>query len=107
MSSAIEEMNHGLEKNFLVFDENEMIVGVLHELFILEAIKKKDSEGPVIEYMSQTFEEVNPEISLRSLVYKMREKGYSILPVFEENQLIGVVDINMVNNFLPIVFCFV
>ncbi len=102
MSSAIEEMNHGLEKNFLVFDENEMIVGVLHELFILEAIKKKDSEGPVIEYMSQTFEEVNPEISLQSLVYKMREKGYSILPVFEENQLIGVVDINMVNNFLKL-----
>jgi CBS domain-containing protein len=102
MSSAIDEMKHGLEKNFLVFDENEAIVGALHELFILEAMKKKDHEGPVLEYMSKNFEEVNPEISLQSLIYKMREKGYSILPVFEDEQLKGVVDVNMLNNFLKL-----
>jgi CBS domain-containing protein len=102
MGKAIEEMKHGLEKNFLVFDENEKVIGVLHELFILEAMKKKDFEGPVLEYMSRNFEELNPEISLQSLSYKMREKGYSILPVFEENQLKGVVDVSMLNNFLKI-----
>lgn len=96
----MDELKHGLEKNFLVFDENEKVVGVLHELFILEAIKKKDGGAPVLEYMSNKFEAVNPEISLQALISKMREEGYSILPVFDQNQLIGVVDLNMLNNFL-------
>lgn len=97
---VMDELKHGLEKNFLVFDENEKVVGVLHELFILEAIKKKDGGAPVLEYMSNKFEAVNPEISLQALISKMREEGYSILPVFDQNQLIGVVDLNMLNNFL-------
>ncbi len=99
---AIEELKHGLEKNFLVFDEDEKVIGVLHEMFILEAIKSKDSEGPILEYMSKHYEEVNPEISLQTLIYKMREKGYSILPVVEANNLKGVVDVNMLNNFLKL-----
>jgi Zn-dependent protease/predicted transcriptional regulator len=102
IEKAIEELKHGLEKNFLVFDENEKVIGVLHEMFILEAIKSKDFEGPVLEYMSQHFEEVSPEISLQSLISIIREKGYSILPVFEGNQLKGVVDVIMLNNFIKL-----
>ncbi len=102
MGRAIEEMKHGLEKNFLVFDENDEAIGVLHEMFILEAIKKKDNEGPVLEYMSRNFEGVSPSISLQTLILKMREKGYSILPVFEEGHLKGVVDVSMINNFLKL-----
>ena len=71
-------------------------------MFILQAMKSKDYEGPVLEYLSQHFEEVSPDISLQTLVNLMREKGYSILPVYEEDELKGVVDINMLNNFLKI-----
>ena len=102
MNRAIEEMKHGLEKNFLVFDENENIVGALHELFILEAMKKNDHEAPVAEYQSPKFEAVEPDLSLHTLIHKMREKGYSILPVFENELLKGVVDVNMLNNFLKL-----
>lgn len=102
MSSVIDAMKHGLEKSFLVFDENEKVIGVLHEMFILEAIKKKDLESSALEYMSESFEEVKPEISLQTLVFIMREKGYSILPVVEDDQLKGVIDVEMLNNFLKL-----
>ena len=102
MGRAINEINHSLEKNFLVFDDNDEIIGALHELFILEAIKKKDHEGPVLEYMSNKFEVISPEMSLQTLISKIREKGYSILPVFESEELKGVVDVNMLNNFLKL-----
>ena len=74
---------------------------------ILDKLKLPNIWEKTLQYsaaraMMQIFEDVNPEISLQSLVYKMREKGYSILPVFEESRLIGVVDINMVNNFLKL-----
>ena len=102
MQKAIEALKHGLEKNFLVFDENENIVGVLHELFILEAIKSKDEQEPVVEYMSDKFEMVNPEMSLQALITRMRGKGYSILPVYKNDELSGVVDVEMINNFLKL-----
>jgi len=100
MAIAEDHIKRGFEKNFLVFDEEEKIAGILHEAFIMEAIRKQDSEGPVAEYLSHSFEPIYKTDSLERILKKMQEHGYSILPVFEEEELIGVVDVTMMNNFL-------
>ncbi len=100
MAVAEDFLKKGFEKNFLVFNEEEKLAGVLHELFILEAIKKKDMDAPVIEYLSKSFEIIKKTDTLDLVLRKMQEHGYSILPVFEEDLLLGVVDVTMMNNFL-------
>lgn len=101
MQSAIERMNTGEEKNFLVMDE-DVVVGVLHEEFILEAVKRKDHDAFVGEYQSQKFEPTHQAETLKSIFHKMSANGYSILPVYEANELIGVIDVSMMNNFLRV-----
>ena len=92
MATPIAELKKGQEHNFLVFNENDKIVGVLHELFIAEAIKQNQHGAPIAEFTSRRFEFVSPDESLKNLLHKIQSKGYSILPVFEEGEVIGVVD---------------
>ncbi len=98
---AIETFKRGMEKNFLVFkEESPWPSGVLHEEFLLEAMRKNDLQSAVQEYSSQKFEAAFLQESLHSIYYRMKNRGYSILPVMKEGMLIGVIDIAMINNFL-------
>lgn len=100
MEGAIREVKTGNEKSFLVFDQFNNLAGVLHELFIREAIRKKDDLAPVAEYLSINYEGVQTTASLNELLRKMQQHGYSILPVYFETELVGVIDVTMMNNFL-------
>lgn len=103
MSLPIVHLKQGEEHNFLVFDANEQVMGVLHEGFIQEAIRRQDYAAPVAEYMSPRYESVAPHESLRSVVHKIQDNGYSILPVRGEeldDELIGVIDVQMLESFL-------
>ncbi len=100
MSEAEDHIKRNIEKNFLVFDAEDKLVGVLHELFIMEAIRKNDLEGPVAEYLSQSYESISLSDNLEHVLKIMQEHGYSILPVYNEEELVGVIDVSMMNNFL-------
>ena len=100
LERAVEGLKQGVEKNFLVMNEAEKVIGVLHEEFLLEAIKQKDESAPVASYLSDRFEVIDPDTSLKTIFLKMQEQGYSILPVYEDDKLVGVIDVSMMNNFL-------
>ena len=100
MQLPIEIFEKGLEKEFLVFDEKETVVGVLHQLFVQEAIDKNDANALIAQYASPAFEEIAPDESLKRIFEKTREKGYSILPVVENGVIVGVVDRRTFNDFL-------
>jgi len=102
MALPITRLKQGAERNFLVFDESEKVVGVLHEKFIMEAIKQQDYSAPVAEFMSPKYEAVSLSESLKSVIHKIQDNGYSILPVRESDELQGVIDIHMLNNFLRV-----
>ena len=102
MIVAEDSLRRGYEKNFLIFNQEEQLMGVLHELFILEAIKKNDLQGPVAEYLSSNFEPIQKTDTLQMILKKMQIHGYSILPVFEEETLVGVLDVSMMNNFMKL-----
>jgi len=102
MAVAIEQFTRKVEKNFLVFDEEGQLAGVLQEAFILEAIRKKDTEVPITNYLSQNYEQVYKTDNLDIILKKMQQREYSILPVFDEELLVGVVDVTMMNNFLDL-----
>ena len=101
MAAAVSTLQMGLERNLLIFDLMDQPAGVLHEAFILEAVKKKDTEAPVSNYLSPRFEAVEPGYTLNEVMYKMQTKGYSILPVYDnEGVLVGIVDMDIINNYL-------
>lgn len=83
----------GLERNFLVFDQWQNLMGVLPEFRLMEARKKKDFEALVSQYM---LPDIHPLVSADNLqqafgIIQVSDAG--ALPVYNPwNRLVGVVD---------------
>ncbi len=83
----------GKERSFLVFDNEDNVVGAIHELFLEEAGKKGSSFATIEEIRSDKVGHVDLHISLEDLYQELNEKAYSIVGVKNESQnLVGVID---------------
>ena len=91
MQTPIELLQHGLERNFLVFDLSDRLVGALEEDDILAAIKKGDSGAEIARY-AQRVEWISIDESLQYVYYLLRQRGFSIIAVLDGGELAGVID---------------
>jgi len=97
VSKASDLLLRNIEKNFLVFDTAGNLIGVLLEKQLLNAGKKEVS---VASLMQPHFETLRSSDSLKLVFEKIHREGQKILPVVENDELVGVVDISALNNFL-------
>lgn len=106
LSLAMGPLSQGIERNFLVFDEWQNLVGILPEERILEAAKNElaeESAPPLAgQLASNRFEAILASDSLKSLFPIMQWKGHRVLPVYDKGKLVGVVDKNALNNFISL-----
>lgn len=100
IQTAIQRFQHGLEKNFLVFNRENKLTGILQENILLQAIQQNKGDNLVSHFINNRFETVESNESLKSVYYKMYEKKLNIFPVFKEGILLGVVDISKMNDFM-------
>jgi Zn-dependent protease len=108
----VHEFSKGFETNFLVFDEAQILRGVLGEDEIAAAMKKRDVIGTVADYTRYSFQKTHPQASLREVYEKMEQSEQYILPVYETQiiqtaessetleQLVAVVDLSAIENFI-------
>ncbi|MBN8685081.1 MAG: site-2 protease family protein [Chitinophagales bacterium] len=91
MQMAIDSLPHGLERNFLVFDLDDRLAGMLEEQSILQAARNQDRSAAVAKYMEDV-----PVIPLNTPlqhVYQLiRQHGNGILAVSDEYSVVGVID---------------
>lgn len=100
ISRAIEQVREGLEKDFLVFDSWGSLQGVLHEEFIREAEKQQEKGQEVRHYLSQHYESVGVNLDLKKLLQIFQKQGYSIIPVYQADEMVGVVDRNGLTKYI-------
>lgn len=91
MQTPVELLQHGLERNFLVFDLSDSLVGALEEVDIVAAMKKQDLSAEVARYAQQV-ELVNVDESLQYVYHLIRQRGHSIIAVVDGRDLVGVID---------------
>ncbi|HPK09030.1 MAG TPA: site-2 protease family protein [Saprospiraceae bacterium] len=96
---VIEIYKRGVEKNFLVFDQDDFILGSIPELFIKKTIKEKDLMMPVVSRMSQQVTTISNFTMLDEII-KTLKQGIAIVGVTERDVLIGVIDRNIVMDFM-------
>lgn len=99
MYSAINEIRKNAERNFLVFNRDDRLVGILTEQAILQAAKDERRTAEVQQYMSNKVVAVSPDTTLGQLYQVMRE-GIPICPVMRGEEVVGVADVAGVNYFL-------
>jgi Zn-dependent protease/predicted transcriptional regulator len=102
VAAAIDRMQHGTERHFLVFDRWQNITGTLSEQR-LRKLAKGDAlalQQPLSDVVQKRFEALLLEDSLGEVFPKLHRRSQGILPVFEQGKLIGVVDRSGLDQFL-------
>ena len=106
IAHALEILKRGLEKDFLVKNEDGTIAGVFSQPEIVEVAKSISTDSheshEVKEFISLVKETISPSDSLHVFYKKLMSQELRILPVFENENLIGVVDIQQLNDFLRV-----
>ncbi len=100
MHTAIRIMEMGAEQNFIITNEAAQSIGILHNEFIKEAMSQRDGNAPVAVYMSKHYEPLQAQDSVRFAAMRIQTNGYSIVPVEKDGQLVGVLDMKMIQEFL-------
>lgn len=106
IAHTIDVLKRGLERDFLVKNEDGTIAGVFSQPEILEVAKSIPTDSHenhgVEEFISPVVEAAYPSDSLHVFYKKLVNQELRILPVFENEVLIGVVDIQQLNDFLRV-----
>lgn len=99
MYSAISEVQKKVERNFLVFNQEDKLIGLLTEESIIHAVKEKRRTADVRDYMTPRIVAVTPETTLQQL-YEVMQDGFPICPVMRGEEVLGVADVAGMNEFL-------
>ncbi|MEZ5040855.1 MAG: site-2 protease family protein [Saprospiraceae bacterium] len=101
LSEVLKSWKEGSEKNFLVFDQEQTLKGVLTSPTLME--NKEKGAGRIVEELTSShYEKVSSSDRLVDIIRVMQENDYEIIPVYEEGELVGVVDWNDVEHFIRI-----
>jgi predicted transcriptional regulator len=90
---VLEHYQHSLENHFLVANQFGHISGVLNEGAILN-YKNNKPEEPIQAWqlMHSNWEAVNHDMPLTDALQLMNLKSYAIIPVYQQDELVGVID---------------
>ncbi len=91
---------HSEQDNFLVFNRNEKVVGVLFGRFIQHAVKENDLISPVEKYRSNTWEEISNHYPLDNAIALFQQRGYGIVPIMDQGELVGQLDMKRLNAYV-------
>lgn len=101
MSGPLSIYQQGIERNFLIVDEEQRVVGMLYEDRLREAVHKGVWNEPVSEYMSEQVEAVSLGLSLQQVLQKMQSSEVPLFPALDERgQAYGVIDARGLNRLL-------
>jgi Zn-dependent protease len=101
MIAVFNEFKKGIERNFLIFNANREVSGVLYHDFITQAMDRKAWDSSASEHFIEHFDSLQKEDVLKTAHDKMSQYGYAIMPVYDENhQLYGVLDLSEMNDFM-------
>lgn len=102
----VEEMENefrtGMNQDFLVKDEEKQEIAVLKRESLLEALKNETKTLPIglLAESQQRIPFITLDMPLKRVYHTMLQNKFNLLPVWDEEQLVGVVDIGNINNLL-------
>ena len=100
MSQAIELSLKNIERNFLVADIDDRIVGALHHYFIKDAIHTQNHEASISTYTSPKIAYIEADTPIYDVRNKMNREGLSIVCIGTPDDIQGVVDRDGIINFM-------
>lgn len=101
IQTAVNALLNGQETRFLVQENNE-IKYILTKTDIIKALSEKGNEITIRQYASEINFIADKDLSIEKLMETMFKHQYSIVPVQENGEIIGVVDLDNIKEFITI-----
>lgn len=98
--TIIDKYHRNGEHNFLVFDSMGNLSGTIPELFIKDILKSKQLDTTAQQLMSTQKGTAYPHEKIKTIINDMRQEGLSIVAVVKDDQIIGVLDRNGIEDYL-------
>lgn len=102
LSIPIDIYQRGGEKNFVVINDENKVIGSLPELFIIDAIKNQMHFTPVAQMISKKTAIVLPEVPLSHVYNLMQKEGLSVVGVGDGNSPLKIIDREAMSRFLTL-----
>lgn len=96
---ALSMLYKGLERNFLIMDENNSLEGIITSKQLLD-LKSTGLETLLGDIMRTDIAALETLNELKEVYALMRQKQQPIVPIFEEGLLMGVIDYQTVTDFI-------
>ncbi len=87
------------EKHFIIVNEQDQPIGVLHQLFLREAQEQGEVDGLVGNYMNDLFLPMNVNHSFLEVMQVMQREQFPIVPIMEGNKFVGIIDEDSINKY--------
>ena len=101
IGEVVDVVLSGTETHFVV-SENQEVLGVLYQSDFIDAMKGKNTQAPVRDFMTTDFEKVGLNEDLAEFYRKVRANKRNFFPVLENNHLMGAIDFNNINEYMLI-----
>lgn len=102
LSKAVKVLLDGQARDFLVMD-GETVVGTLNRNEVIKALYERNENVSIGEVMNKELKYLNPDTPLEEIYQQMQMNQFPLMPVVEDNHLIGVVDAENILEFIMII----
>ncbi|MEO7175056.1 MAG: site-2 protease family protein [Saprospiraceae bacterium] len=104
MQTPIMRLNEDKEINFLVLDDEGTLKGILPTTQIEEAKRRRDYYSLVVHYMLSQWVAVPVDTKLKDLLAIFKQNGYFPVPIYRQQQLVGMIAWQQLENYLQDIF---
>jgi Zn-dependent protease len=90
------------EQRFVVVDDENEVKGILTRNNIIQGLSEYGDELNVRQVMNMEITAFEPQTTLESAFQTMREQRIAMAPVIENKKLIGIIDMETINEFIMV-----
>ena len=101
LSDAVDKILATTEQNFVVASNGD-IEGILYMEDLAKALRESGKETTIGEVMDQSFKTLQADKPLSDGYRSIQQGGKNFFPVLENGEIVGVVDMNNINEFLTL-----
>jgi Zn-dependent protease/CBS domain-containing protein len=90
------------EQRFVVVDDENRVVGILTRNNIIQGLSEQGEDLNIRQVMNREITTFNPRTSLEHAFQTMRNQRIAMAPVVENDRLLGIIDMDNINEFIMI-----
>jgi Zn-dependent protease/CBS domain-containing protein len=99
LNAAVEKILASTEQDFVVHSNDE-VKGILYMADLAQALRESGRETPIHKVMDQHIITLEADEPLSNAYRKLKRDNRNFFPVLENGKIVGVLDMNNINEFL-------